>query len=257
MPLTADKLKNLLDAKVNEYNQSSFIKNDPISIPHKFTKKQDIEIAAFFAAILAWGNRTTIINSCNKLLQIMDNCPYQFITQHTDTDLKNCLGFVHRTFNSTDLLYCIQFLQHHYKNSLSLESAFVNNEFVDVKSALINFNKYFFSLEFAPARTQKHIATPLKNSACKRLNMLLRWMVRKDNKGVDFGLWSKIPQAHLICPLDVHVSNVAFRLGLLDNNKSNWLNAVLLTEQLKQLNENDPVIYDYALFSLGVEEKFN
>lgn len=252
------RLKNLLDDKVRLYDQPSFIKGDPIQIPHRFSKRQDIEIAGLFASVLAWGNRTTIINNCNKLMQLMDNAPHDFILNHKDTDLKAFLGFVHRTFNATDLLYFIHFLQFHYQQHNSLEDAFVadkkytNNT---VEQALVYFYNYFFSLEH-PERTIKHISTPARKSACKRINMYLRWMVRKDNSNVDFGIWKKISPRQLVCPLDVHVARVAHRLELLPDEKSNWNNALQLTRQLRQLNPDDPAVYDFALFGLGMAERF-
>lgn len=251
------RIKKLLDNKVRLYNQPSFIKGDPISVPHRFDKKQDIEIAGLFAAVLAWGNRTTIINSCNKLMQLMDNAPYDFVMNHKDTELKPFLGFVHRTFNATDLLYFIYFLQYHYSQHSSLEDAFVPGKRYTndtVEAALIHFHNYFFSIEY-PERTRKHISTPARKSACKRINMYLRWMVRKDKQGVDFGIWKKITPGQLVCPLDTHVARVANRLGLIDNNKSNWQNAMQLTMHLREMNPNDPAIYDYALFGLGAEER--
>lgn len=251
------ELKQLLDQKAALYNQPSFITHDPISVPHRFSKKQDVEIAGLFAAILAWGNRTSIINNSNKLMLWMDDAPYDFVLNHKEQDLKAFLHFAHRTFNATDVLYFIEFLKHHYQNHVSLENAFVSQKSYtheNVKEALIYFHNYFFSLEH-PERTKKHIATPLKNSACKRINMFLRWMVRKDKNGVDFGLWKKIRPSQLICPLDVHVASVAYRLGLLPNEKSNWKNAESLTQQLKVLNAEDPAIYDYALFGIGMAER--
>lgn len=252
------KLKILLDEKVRLYNQPSFILGDPICIPHSFTKKQDIEIAGLFAAVLAWGNRTTIINNCKKLMQWMDNAPHLFIVHHKETDLKPFIHFVHRTFNATDLLYFISFLQYHYTSNNSLEDAFVPDKTFkeeNVAHALIHFHDYFFSIEH-PERTKKHISTPERKSACKRINMYLRWMVRKDKHGVDFGIWEKISPCQLVCPLDVHVARVAYRLELIDNDKSNWQNAVQLTQQLKMLNPDDPAVYDYALFGLGMAERF-
>jgi uncharacterized protein (TIGR02757 family) len=252
------RLKHFLDAKVALYNKPSFIEKDPICIPHSFTKKQDIEIAGLFAAVLAWGNRTTIINNCRKLIMWMDNNPHDFILHHKDTDLKPFVHFAHRTFNATDLLYFISLLQHHYQQHDSLEDAFVaGKQYKEgtVEQALSHFHNYFFSIEH-PERTKKHIATPERNSACKRLNMYLRWMVRKDNAGVDFGIWEKIKPHQLICPLDVHVARVAERLGLLGNIKSNWKNAMHLTDQLRLINPKDPAIYDYALFGLGIGERF-
>jgi uncharacterized protein (TIGR02757 family) len=249
------KLIEFFNRKVDEYNQPSFIKNDPISVPHLFSKKQDKEIAGFFASIFAWGNRTIIINKSKELMQLMDMAPHQFITQHEESDVKKLLHFKHRTFNDTDLLYFIHFLQHHYSNNKSLENAF-SQWGENVEQMLIGFHHYFFSLEDFPPRTQKHIATPYKNSTCKRLCMFLRWMVRNDNKGVDFGIWKKITPAALICPIDVHVARVAKRFNLLDRKQVDWMAAKELTAYLKTLDANDPVKYDFALFGLGVMEKY-
>ena len=191
-------------------------------------------------------------------MHLMGDAPHDFILNHRESDLKPFIHFVHRTFNATDLLYFISFLQHHYREYSSLEDAFVPGKQYkedNVEQALIHFHDYFFSIEH-PARTRKHIATPVRNSACKRINMYLRWMVRKDKSGVDFGIWKKIKPGQLVCPLDVHVARVAERLGLIDNIKSNWTNALVLTERLKELNPADPAVYDYALFGLGAEERF-
>lgn len=248
-------IKKFLDEKVVLYNQPSFIHNDPICIPHLFTHQQDIEIAGFFAATFAWGNRTTIIKKCKELMQLMNMQPYQFILHHSTNDLKKLLSFKHRTFNTTDLLYFIAFLQHHYSKNKSLENAFTQwgNS---IEAMLIGFHHYFFSLADYPERTKKHIATPAKKSTCKRLNMFLRWMVRNDNTGVDFGLWKNITTAQLICPIDVHVARVVKKLQLIERNKTDWQTALELTNFLKTLDANDPVKYDFALFALGVEEKF-
>jgi uncharacterized protein (TIGR02757 family) len=250
--------KNLvifLNTKVEEYNQPAFIKDDPICIPRLFTKKQDIEIAGFFAATFAWGNRTTIINKSKELMQLMNMQPYEFVLHHSDNDLKSLLNFKHRTFNATDLLYFIEFFKFHYTNTKSLETAFTKwgN---DVEQMLTGFHHYFFSLEHVPNRTKKHVATPYKKSNCKRLNMFLRWMVRKDNKGVDFGIWKNISPAQLICPVDVHVARVAKRFGLIQRNQMDWNTAIELTNYLRTLDANDPVKYDFALFALGVIEKY-
>lgn len=253
------KLKEFLDKKVDEYNQPSFIEADPISIPHLFTKKQDIEIAGFFASIFAWGNRTIIINKSKELMKLMDNTPYKFIINHSEKDLMRLLQFKHRTFNTTDLLYFILFLKHHYKTSNTLETAFskwMNKKDVNIENALIGFHDYFFSLQHAPVRTKKHIATPNKNSTCKRLNMFLRWMVRKDNCGVDFGIWNSISSSQLICPIDVHVARVAKRFNLIQRKQVDWLTALELTDHLKKFDRKDPAKYDFALFGLGVVEKF-
>jgi uncharacterized protein (TIGR02757 family) len=248
-------LKNFLDNKVEEYNQPAFIKDDPVFIPHLFTKKQDIEIAGFFAAVFAWGNRTTIINKSKELMQLMNMQPHEFCLNENLRRLKKLLEFKHRTFNATDLLYFIEFLQYHYQHNKSLETAFT--KWGDsVEQMLIGFHHYFFSLENVPSRTKKHIATPEKKSNCKRLNMFLRWMVRSDNKGVDFGLWKTIKPSQLICPVDVHVARVAKRLNLLQRKQIDWQTAVELTNYLKTLDANDPVKYDFALFGLGVIDKF-
>jgi uncharacterized protein (TIGR02757 family) len=252
-------LKIFLDDKAALYNRPGFIASDPISIPHRFTLKQDIEIAGFFAALFAWGNRTTIINKCTELLQLMDNAPYDFMQHHTDADLKKFLHFKHRTFNTTDLLYFISFLQYYYSQHLSLESAFsiwLTEEDQTIETALFHFHHYFFSLPYAPERTRKHVATPERGSHCKRLNMFLRWMVRRDNNGVDFGIWNEIKPAILVCPVDVHVARVARSLNLLTAKTLNWNAALELTEHLRQLDPEDPVKYDFALFGMGVSESF-
>lgn len=250
-------LGQLLNSKYEQYNCQDFIKDDPISIPHQFTKKQDIEIAAFFAAILAWGQRKTIINKCNELMQLMWSAPYEFVLRHTDEDLQLLGNFKHRTFNSTDLLYFIHFLKRHYSRHDSLEDAFIHassDSGATIEQSLIHFREYFIDDEYFPARTGKHIASPARNSTCKRLVMFLRWMVRKDDRGVDFGLWKRIRPAQLVCPCDVHVQNVARRLGLLTRKQSDWKAALELTEQLRKLDANDPVKYDFALFGMGVNE---
>lgn len=253
------ELKTFLDKKVKQYNKPSFIKDDPVCIPHMFTKTQDIEIAGLFAALFAWGNRTTIINKSRELLNRMDNAPHNFIISHKEHELKKVIGFKHRTFNDTDLLYFISFLQHHYTQHASMESAFAQHMGKDdnnVENALNGFCKYFFSLDDVPKRTRKHIASPQKKSSCKRLNMYLRWMVRKDKCGVDFGLWKSISPAQLICPIDVHVARVASRFDLLNRRQVDWLAALELTSHLKELDASDPTKYDFALFGLGVVEKF-
>jgi uncharacterized protein (TIGR02757 family) len=238
------------------FNQPDFIPHDPISIPHQFSLKQDIEITGFIAATLAWGQRKTIINKCNELIGLMDNAPYDFIKNYQDSDLRRFLAFKHRTFNATDTLYFLEFFKDFYSKNNSLEYAFLvglKNNDENIKSGLENFQKVFFSLEDYPIRTRKHVATPARNSSCKRINMFLRWMVRKDNKGVDFGIWDKIKTSALVCPCDVHVERVARKLGLITRPKTDWQTAVELTQNLKQLDPIDPVKYDFALFGLGVE----
>lgn len=248
-------LMDFLNSKVDEYNQPSFIKDDPVSIPHLFTKQQDIEIAGFFAATFAWGNRTTIINKSKDLLQLMDNSPHDFCLHHSVKELKQLSSFKHRTFNATDLLYFIEFLKFHYNKNNSLETAFSKHG-KTIEEMLTGFHHYFFSLEHVPTRTKKHIATPERKSSCKRLNMFLRWMVRQDDKGVDFGIWKSISPAQLICPIDLHVARVARRFNILKRKQTDWLAALELTEYLRTLDMNDPVKYDFALFGMGVMEKY-
>jgi len=259
------QLKELLDKKYLLYNNASFIKDDPISIPHRFPQKQDIEIAGFFASVLAWGTRKGIINSCNKLLAGMNNEPYHFIMNADLDDEKTFAifaGFVHRTFNNLDLWHLFRFLQHHYKSNESLETAFskwMNPGDTTIENALIGFHNYVFGFDEnakEEKHCRKHISTPVKKSACKRLSMYLRWMVRNDNNAVDFGIWKNIKPSQLICPLDVHVSRVARRLNLLQRKQDDWQAAAELTGYLRTLDAKDPVKYDYALFGLGVIEKY-
>lgn len=252
-------IQELLDKKYEQFNRPDFIPDDPISVPHSFSLKQDIEIAAFFAAILAWGQRKTIINKCNELMKRMDNAPYQFVLHHSSNDLKKLLDFKHRTFNSTDTLYFIEFFKRHYQSYDSLEKAFTkrfDSKEASTEKAISGFYTYFFDDEDAPTRTRKHIASPERNSSCKRINMFLRWMVRKDNKGVDFGIWNEIKPSQLICPCDVHVDRVGRKLNLISRPKTDWKTAVELTENLKKFDQNDPVKYDFALFGLGIEHYF-
>lgn len=252
-------LKEFLDSKVEQYNQPNFIPNDPVSIPHSFSKKQDIEIAGFFASILAWGQRKTIINKCIELFQMMDNAPHDFLLNHQEYELAPFLNFKHRTFNDIDTLYFIHFLSWFYQSHDSLEEAFLlgwNKDSDAMESILTEFHKFFFHLPDAPQRTRKHIATPARKAACKRINMYLRWMVRKDEKGVDFGIWNKIQPSQLICPCDLHVDRVGRKLGLITRKQTDWLTALELTERLREFDPEDPVKYDFALFGLGIEEKF-
>lgn len=255
--MNKNDLKDFLNSKVDKYNQPFFISNDPISIPHAFSRKQDIEIAGFFAAIFSWGNRTTIINKSRELLQLMDNVPYEFCMNAGPAGLKRLLGFKHRTFNATDLLYFIEFFKYHYSSNDSLEIAFakwMNTNDKTVENGLKGFYEYFFSLADIPERTRKHIASPAKNSSCKRLNMFLRWMVRNDGRGVDFGLWKNISSSQLICPLDVHVARVARQFNLLQRTQSDWMAAMELTDYLRTLDMADPVKYDFALFGIGITD---
>ena len=256
--MTSAQIFDLLESKYEQYNKPNYIEADPICIPHSFSKQQDIEIAGLFASTLAWGLRKTIINKCKELITSMDNAPHDFILNHKEQDLKRFLAFKHRTFNATDTLYFIDFLKRHYQQSDTLEDLFlpkIVNKEINVEKGLINFHKTFFDSPNAPDRTKKHVATPLRKSACKRLNMYLRWMVRDDSRGVDFGIWKNINASKLVIPLDVHVDRVARKLNLLQRKQSDWLSAVELTENLKKYDPIDPGKYDFSLFSIGVVEK--
>ena len=254
-----EQLYDFLEKKVKEYNQAAFIKDDPIAVPHLFSAKADIEIAGFFAAIFSWGQRPVIISKTKELMQRMDNRPYDFCLNHSDQDLKNLLSFKHRTFNTTDLLYFISFFKHHYQTHSSLETAFskgMKNGDADTGNGINAFCDYFFSLPDYPSRTCKHIASPAKHSCCKRINMFLRWMVRKDRKGVDFGIWKTIKPSQLVIPVDLHVARVARKCDLLRREQTDWLAAMELTSALKEMDPEDPVKYDFALFALGIIEKY-
>ncbi len=246
-------IKEFLDSKVDEYNHPSFIAKDPISIPHRYTLLQDIEIAGFWTAMLSWGQRVTIINKADDLMKLMDDSPYDFIINHKETDLKPFLAFKHRTFQPDDTLYFISFFKDYYQRHKSLEGAFLNG--ATTYERLCNFHNTFFSLPAHLQRTRKHVSTPIRKSACKRLNMFLRWMVRRDDRGVDFGLWQRLSPSDLMIPLDVHVYKVAKSLGLIKREKSDWMAVEELTAVLKKMDADDPVKYDYALFSMGVLEK--
>jgi uncharacterized protein (TIGR02757 family) len=256
--MNAGDLIEFLNKKVDEYNQPFFIDSDPISIPHLFSLQQDIEIAGFFAAIFSWGNRATIIKKTKDLMERMDMSPYEFCVESCSAKLKKLKGFKHRTFNGDDLLYFVEFFHHHYRGSDTLESAFakrMKRGDRTIENALNGFREYFFSLPHLK-RTEKHISSPMQKSTCKRLNMYLRWMVRRDAKGVDFGAWKKISPAQLVCPVDVHVARVARRVGLLKRKQTDWLAAIELTNNLRKLDQYDPGKYDFALFGLGALEKF-
>lgn len=251
-----NNLKSHLDFLADKYNCIDFIENDPISVPHMFSKNQDIEIAGFFSAILSWGNRKTIINKAKEIMTLMDSDPHQFIIHHKEEERKKMLSFKHRTFQSIDLLYFIEFLQNYYRVHDSIEQAFhpVMAEKYSQKKALTHFYDLLFGKEYAPQRTKKHIASPHKNSTCKRLNMYLRWMVRADDRKVDFGIWKTIPASDLMIPLDVHVEKYARSFGLLTRRALDWAAVEEITNHLRSMRPDDPVYYDYALFGLGVHK---
>jgi len=254
MNLTDLELKAFLEEKYLSYNNASFIPLDPISIPHRFSLKEDIEISAFLVAIIAWGRRDMIIRNGNKLMKLMGESPYDFVmNSHTKLG-----GFKHRTFNEIDALHFIESIRNIYLNHNGLEGLFnnlLNDHQDDIQASLSAFKKVFFSIAHE-RRTTKHIADPLKGSSAKRINMFLRWMVRKDNHGVDFGIWKQISPAVLYMPLDVHTGRVARRLGLLKRKQNDWKAVAELTNTLRKFDPQDPVKYDFALFGLGIEEKF-
>lgn len=265
--MIATDVIDLLNRKADQYNRPAFIERDPISIPHQFSRKQDIELMGFWAAVLAWGQRPVILKKANELVTLMDGAPYDFVRHHEESDLKRFLAFKHRTFNATDALYFLHFFHHYYQQNDSLEDAFCVSgpatasitetsnqpDGQTVEANLIAFHDRFCCDPYFPDRTRKHIATPARNSSCKRLNMFLRWMVRQDDQGVDFGLWHRIRPDQLVIPIDVHVNRVARQLGLLSRPQTDWKAALELTDVLKQLDAEDPVRYDFALFGLGVE----
>lgn len=254
--MTAEELRSFLDEKVLQYNRPDFIESDPIQIPHLFTQKEDIEIAGFLASIIAWGNRKMIINNAKKMVVLMGNSPYDFVMSHTEDHLETLNDFVHRTFNGTDFTTFIRALRHIYNNHSGLEAIFAKHQQEDgMQKAIHEFKKVFFEIEHQN-RTQKHISDPLAGSAAKRINMYLRWMARKDNKGVDLGIWKTISPAALSCPLDVHSGNVARKLGILTRKQNDAKALLELDTQLRLMDKNDPVKYDFALFGLGVFEGF-
>lgn len=250
------ELKAFLDAKVVQYNNPKFIESDPIQIPHQFNTKQDIEIAGFLTATIAWGNRKSIINNASRLMELLDHAPYDFVLNHQETDLDKFLPFVHRTFNGDDCVQFIKSLQHLYKHHNGLEAVFAKHAEKDsLQKSISHFKTTFFEVDHL-ARTKKHVSDPLKNSAAKRINMFLRWMVRNDKTGVDFGIWNSLSPSQLSCPLDVHSGNVARKLGLLKRKQNDAKALLELDTALRKLDAKDPVKYDFALFGLGVFEGF-
>lgn len=250
------ELKDFLDEKVMLYNNPKFIESDPIQIPHQFQLKEDIEIAAFLTATIAWGNRKMIINNANKMMELFGNAPYDFVMEHKPHHLEALNGFVHRTFNSSDLVYFVKALQHIYTNHNGLEGIFSTHKSDErLQDAISNFKQVFFELAHLP-RTTKHVSNPKKGSAAKRINMFLRWMVRDNSSGVDFGLWKNLSPSQLSCPLDVHSGNVARKLGILTRKQNDGKALLELDTALRNFDANDPVKYDFALFGLGVFEKF-
>jgi len=254
--MTHKELKEFLDVKVDQYNLPFFLESDPIQIPHKFSAKEDIEISAFLTATIAWGNRKSIINNANRMMSLLDNAPFDFVQNHTASDLDQLKDFVHRTYNGSDFSFFIRSLKNIYTNHRGLEHVFANNATKDsMQNSISEFKKVFFEIPH-PQRTTKHISDPLKGSAAKRINMFLRWMVREASTGVDFGIWKNISPSQLSCPLDVHSGNVARKLMLLKRKQNDAKALSELDVSLRKLDPIDPVKYDFALFGLGVFEKF-
>lgn len=254
--MKTSELKEFLNTKVEQYNNTTFIESDPIQIPHQFSKKEDIEISGFLTTTIAWGNRKSIINNANKMMQLIEQTPHDFVINHNQKDLDSLQRFVHRTFNGQDFSQFIKSLHHIYKNYQGLETLFAKHAQPDsMQHSIHHFKNVFFEIPHQ-LRTQKHISDPLKNSAAKRINMFLRWMVRNDKNGVDFGIWKSLSPSQLSCPLDVHSGNVARKLGLLTRKQNDAKALHELDTALRQLDANDPVKYDFALFGLGVFEKF-
>ncbi len=252
--MNALQVKKLLDQKYLEYAQASFLEHDPVQIPHRYTQLQDVEISGLWAATLAWGQRKTIINNALKVLQLMDDAPYDFTLNHSQNDLKPFEKFVHRTFNGEDSLYFIKVLKTYYSSNNTLETAFLPEQGEQyLHNAIVRFRDKLFSYH-APGRTAKHISNPAQGAAAKRLHMYLRWMVRKDHSGIDFGLWKRISPALLSCPLDVHTGNIARQLGLMQRKQNDLRALNELDTSLRSFDPQDPVKYDYALFGLGVSK---
>ncbi len=248
-----EELKEYLDFKADQYNNPDFIDTDPIQIPHRYKIKEDIEISGFLASTIAWGNRKMIINSATKMMDAMGNNPYDFVMLATDAQIGSIDNIVHRTFNSEDFRYFIKSLRNIYVNHGGLENVFTGNTDLNLQNRISNFKKVFFEIDH-PIRTTKHISDPLKGSSSKRLNMYLRWVSRKDTKGVDFGIWKSISPAELSCPLDVHSGNVARTLGILKRKQNDAKALQELDAALRKFDPTDPVKYDFALFGLGVFE---
>ncbi|CAM4135760.1 TIGR02757 family protein [Gillisia limnaea] len=254
--LKNSELKSFLDFKVEQYNTPEFIASDPVQIPHLFSRKEDIEIAGFLTATIAWGNRKSILKNATTLMELMDNSPYDFVMNHRDKDLDLLENFVHRTFNGGDLQYCVQSLKNIYSQHYGLEGVFTKYADMDsLQGSIHQFKKVFFELPHL-SRTEKHVSDPMKNSAAKRINMYLRWMIRSDAANVDFGIWNQLNAAQLSCPLDVHSGNTARKLGLLNRKQNDAKALAELDKNLRKLDPKDPVKYDYALFGLGVFEKY-
>lgn len=249
-----EELHAFLDQQHDRYNRSTFIEEDPISIPHQFTKKEDIEISGFFSALIAWGRRDIIIRNAQNLMERMDMEPHAFVTQASEEELEVLNGFVHRTFNQIDCKALVYGLRHAYLHEGGLEGIFskeIKESDTNIANAILGARNTLIASQAFPQRSHKHLANPAKGSSAKRISMYLRWMVRRDERGVDFGIWNNIRMDQLICPLDVHTGTIGRKLGILKRKQNDWKAAVELTNALKTYDPLDPVKYDYALFGLG------
>lgn len=253
--MTQAELKEFLDKKAEQYSRPDFIVSDPIQIPHRYSLKEDIEIAGFLTATIAWGNRKSIINSATKMMALLGNSPFDYVMSHSESDLERLEGFVHRTFNGEDLAHFIRGLHHIYHSHGGMEAVFAQHANTFLHNSIHEFKKHFFEIPH-PRRTQKHVSDPLKNSAAKRIHMYLRWMVRPNTTGVDFGLWKSIQPSQLSCPLDVHTGTIARKLGILKRKQNDFKTLTELDTYLRKLDRDDPVKYDFALFGLGAFENF-
>lgn len=249
-----NEMKTILEENYQKYNRLNFIETDPIQIPHSFSKKENIEISAFLTAIIAWGRRDIIIKNAKKMMSVLDNNPYDFIINAQSKDFDNIEKFVHRTFQFTDFIFFLKSLQNIYKNKNGLEDVFYKNykKNKSIKESISGFRKIFFAIPH-PARTRKHIADVTKNSAAKRINLFLMWLIRTDNIGVHFGLWKKFNPANLLMPLDVHTAKMSRALNLLSRKQNDWQAVEELTNNLKKFDPKDPTKYDFAIFGMDLD----
>ena len=251
--MSDNELLELLEELYSRYDKPEFIENDPISIPHKFVKEEDIEISGFLSATIAWGKRNIIVRNAERMVSLMEGEPYRFVMEASDREFISLFDFVHRTFNGEDFITFVKSLKNIYRNHGGLKTIFVDSykSSGDIRFSLEHFREIFFEEEHL-RRSERHLSSITKKSACKRLNMFLRWLVRSDENGVDFGIWSEIPSSALYIPLDVHVGNVSRELGLLGRKQNDWRAVEELTQNLRRFDSNDPVKYDYALFGVGI-----
>ena len=251
--MSREEMRELLERLHDRYNNESFIEADPISVPHSFTRPVDREIAGFLAATIAWGNRRAIVQSAHRMMRYMDNAPEDFVRNATETDMEYLRTYVHRTFNGVDFQDFVRGLRHIITEWGSVGNYFETRyeEHGDLRPVFSDFRRDFFAAEH-DAHCEKHLSSIDKGAACKRLCMYLRWFVRHDDRGVDFGMWRRIPMSALYMPLDIHTGRMGRNLGLLNRKQSDWKAVEELTASLRELHADDPVRYDYSLFGLGI-----